>query len=114
MKLQDMTTSAREALTAKRVFTEAVERDGVTIIGAAAVRGGAGGGHGQDEAGPQGEGGGFGLSARPVGAYVLKDGNVRWVPAVDVNRLVTAIAVLVGILAIIRSRLVRARLKASR
>jgi hypothetical protein len=26
--------------------------------------------------------------ARPVGAYVIKDGTVRWVPAVDVNRAI--------------------------
>ncbi len=36
----------------------------------------------------KGSGGGFGLSASPVGAYVIKDGKVTWMPAVDVNRVI--------------------------
>ncbi|MFI0799238.1 hypothetical protein SAMN04489729_0237 [Amycolatopsis lurida] len=48
---------------------------------------GGGGGDGRDEKGRPGEGGGFGLSAKPVGAYVIKDGKPRWEPAVDMNRL---------------------------
>ena len=31
----------------------------------------------------QGEGAGFGVMARPVGAFVIKDGDVRWKPAID-------------------------------
>ncbi|MDJ0397913.1 MULTISPECIES: hypothetical protein [Rhodococcus] len=38
------------------------------------------------------EGGGFGVGARPVGAYVISGGNVSWRPAVDVNRLVRSVA----------------------
>jgi uncharacterized spore protein YtfJ len=113
MKLDELVSSARDSVSARRVFTEPVEKDGVTIIGAAAVGGGGGGGQGQDEKGQQGEGGGFGLTARPVGAYVVKDGNVRWVPAVDVNRLLAAFAVLLAIFLITRSRIVRARVKAA-
>jgi uncharacterized spore protein YtfJ len=113
MKLDEMVTNTRDALTARRVFAEPVERDGVTVIGVAAVAGGGGGGQGQDERGQQGEGGGFGLGARPVGAYELKDGNLRWVPAVDVNRLLVALSAVIGIFLITRSRIVRARLKAA-
>lgn len=44
------------------------------------------------EAGALGEGGGggfgFGRRAEPAGALVLDDQGVRWVPAVDVNRIV--------------------------
>ena len=43
-----------------------------------------------------GDGGGFGVLARPVGVYVLTDGRVEWQPAVDVNRIVT-VAVLGGV-----------------
>jgi len=35
-----------------------------------------------------GAGGGFGVSASPVGAYVIKDGTVTWKPAVNINRLI--------------------------
>jgi hypothetical protein len=54
--------------------------------------GGGGGGNGTDDAGQQGEGGGFGLVAWPAGAYVIKDGEVTWRPALDLNRLAAAAA----------------------
>ena len=87
---------ARDAITVRRVYGEPIEQEGVTIIPAAAVRGGGGGGGDAEGNG----GGGFGVSARPIGAYVIRDGEVRWRPAVDVNRLmlgwqiVSALAVL--------------------
>ena len=31
---------------------------------------------------------GFGVSGRPVGAYVIKDGKVSWEPALDLNRII--------------------------
>jgi uncharacterized spore protein YtfJ len=113
MKPDELVSSARDSVSARRVFNEPVEKDGVTIIGVAAVAGGGGSGRGQDEKGQQGEGGGFGLAARPVGAYVLKSGEVNWVPAVDVNRLLAAIALLLAVFLITRSRIIRARLKAA-
>ena len=36
----------------------------------------------------EGGGGGFTFSARPVGVYVLRDGDAHWRPAVDVNRAI--------------------------
>ena len=48
------------------------------------MRGGGGGG-GDDK---ENAGGGFGLSAKPAGAYVIRDGKVSWEPAMDVNRIV--------------------------
>ena len=96
MDLHELVTTTRDALTVRRVFGEAVERDGVTVIPAAVLRGGVGGGGGQDEQGQRGEGGGFGLVARPAGAYVIKDGAVSWQPAFDLNRaigLAAAVAV---------------------
>lgn len=75
---------SRDALTVRRVFGDPIERDGVTVIPAASVRGGAGGGGDTQGNG----GGGFGISATPAGAFVIKDGTVRWRPAVNVNRIV--------------------------
>jgi uncharacterized spore protein YtfJ len=114
LKLQDLTTTVRDALTTKRVYAEPIEKDGVIIIPAAAVGGGGGAGGGQDAEGQPGEGGGFGLGARPVGAFVVKDGNVAWVPAVDANRILTMLTVLIAILAISRSRVARAKLSAKK
>jgi uncharacterized spore protein YtfJ len=80
----DVLREARSSMTAKRVYAKPVEADGVIVIPAARVMGGAGGGNGDglDGAG-QGEGAGFGIMARPVGAFVIKDGDVRWKPAID-------------------------------
>jgi uncharacterized spore protein YtfJ len=71
-------------MSAKRVYAKPVESGGVTVIPAARVMGGAGGGNNDGPSGAgQGEGAGFGLMARPVGAFVIKDGDVQWKPAVD-------------------------------
>ena len=70
-------------MSAKRVYAKPVKADGVTVIPAARVMGGAGGGNGDGLDGAGQEGAGFGVMARPVGAFVIKDGDVRWKPAVD-------------------------------
>lgn len=80
---------AKDVMTVKRVYGDPIEKDGVTIIPAARVRGGGGGGGGEGP-GTQGRGwgGGFGVSASPAGAYVIKEGRVRWEPALDLNRTI--------------------------
>jgi len=90
--VDELLKGAREAITVKRVYGDPIEGEGVTIVPAAAVRGGGGGG-GDDEGNG---GGGFGLGARPVGAWVLRDGEVAWKPAVDLNR-VALFAFLLGL-----------------
>ena len=109
MKVTDVVNSAKDAITVKRVYADPYEKDGLTVIPAATVSGGAGGGTGHDEKGLAGEGGGYAVSGRPAGAYVIKDGQVSWRPAVDVNRILVVVgAVLVAYL-ISRPRMVRAR-----
>ena len=89
MQVQDVISQARDALTVKRVFGEPYEKDGVTIIPAARIQGGAGGGSGEDPQGQgTGSGSGFGMTARPVGAFVVRDGDLSWRPAVDINRII--------------------------
>jgi len=95
MKVEEILATARDSMTARRVFAEPVERDGTTIIPAATISGGAGGGGGTDRDGHEGSGGGFGVGAKPVGAYVLKDGQVRWQPAIDGNRLIMMITAII-------------------
>lgn len=90
MDVQETIAKARDAITVKRVYGAPYEREGVTVIPAAAVGGGAGGGSGEGpQSGQSGGGGGFGLGARPVGAYVISGDSVRWEPAVDVTRIAT-------------------------
>lgn len=107
MEPAELLNTAKEAITVRRVFGEPVEKDGVLILPGAAVSGGGGGGGGHDEQGQEGEGGGFGVKARPAGAFILADGQVRWRPAIDLNRvIVIAAAVVVATLvAWVRMRL---------
>jgi uncharacterized spore protein YtfJ len=98
MKPGQMASAARRIFSARLVYGEPVERDGVTVIPAAAVSGGGGGG-GDTGALPVREGAGFGVFARPVGAFVIRGDSVTWVPAVDVTRLGLAAAVTVVALA---------------
>jgi len=84
MNVLDTINQARDAITVRRVYGEPYQEDGVTIIPAAHVVGGGGGGG--DTLGNGGSG--FGLSARPVGAWVIKDGDARWRPALDLNRVI--------------------------
>lgn len=95
--VNELLGGAQDAITVKRVFGDAIETEGVTVIPAAKVGGGGGGGGDNENNG----GGGFGLGARPVGAYVIKGDDVRWVPAVDVNRLL-AFAFVVGLVFALR------------
>jgi uncharacterized spore protein YtfJ len=96
VKLDEILTRAGDTITVRRVFAEPYDHDGVTIIPSATVSGGGGGGGGRDPGGQEGEGGGFGVNARPAGAFVIRNGKVRWRPAVDVNRMM-AIAGMVTI-----------------
>ncbi len=84
MNALETINQARDSLTARRVYGEPYQEDGITIIPAAHVMGGGGGGGDTEGNG----GGGFGLYARPAGAWVIKDGDARWRPALDVNRIV--------------------------
>jgi uncharacterized spore protein YtfJ len=87
MDVQETISTARDAITVKRVYGEPYEKNGLTVIPAAAVAGGAGGGSG--EQGDQtGGGAGFGIQARPVGAYVIRGEQVTWQPAFDLNRVI--------------------------
>lgn len=109
-QLDQILSGARDTLTVKRVFGEPYQQNGVTLIPAAAVRGGGGGGEGEGGGDtPGGAGAGFGMTARPVGAYQIKGDEVTWVPAADTTRVivlgqVVAIVALLVLRSIARSR----------
>jgi uncharacterized spore protein YtfJ len=88
MEVQELITGARDAVSVKRVYGDPYEKNGLTVIPAATVRGGGGAGQGEKENGESGTGGGFGLVARPTGAWIIENGHVNWKPAIDVNRVV--------------------------
>jgi uncharacterized spore protein YtfJ len=80
----------RDAINVRRVYGDPVERDGVTVVPAALVIGGTGGGGDNDSNG----GGGLGVFARPVGAWEIRDGTVRWRPVIDLNRVLLVFGVI--------------------
>jgi uncharacterized spore protein YtfJ len=100
---------AEDALTVRRVFGEPYEKNGVTVIPTARVQGAVGGGGGQAPGGEGGTGTGFAMNMKPFGLFVMKDGDVSWQPAVDVNRAilggqVIAIAALLVVRSIVKLR----------
>lgn len=104
------TRATRDILSVRRVFGEAYEMDGRTIIPVARISGGGGGGGGGDNAGEtasedeeragSGFGSGFGMNARPVGVYIVDEDGVDWKPAVDASRLAKGGQVLAGIMVV--------------
>jgi uncharacterized spore protein YtfJ len=103
VSIEDLATGLRDGMTVKRVFGDAYEKDGVTVIPVAKVGGGGGAGGGGTET-EGGSGGAFGLGAQPVGVYVIRGGEVSWKPALDVNRIIgSATTSLVAFLLITRS-----------
>ncbi len=85
MDVGNLLMKVSDNLSVRRAFGTAYEKDDMLIIPVALVAGGGGGG--------------FGGLVLPSGAYVVKDGQVRWVPAVDVTLVVLASLSLVRVLA---------------
>ncbi len=128
--LLEKAKAATDTATVRRVFGEPVERDGVVLLPVAKVSAGGGGGAGSgsavargekdtreakpgDETG-EGSGAGFGLNAQPAGVFILKDGEVTWKPALDVNKVilggqVVAVAALLVARSILRRHLRKRR-----
>src|SRR6266542_1553459 len=106
----DVIAKARESMTAALtglLFALAVAGLARPASRAAGHPGGAGGGTGQSGKGEgeqqTGQGGGFGLRSAPVGAFVIKDGEVSWRPAVDLNKVILG-GQIVGIIALLALR----------
>lgn len=95
MDIDALLASARDTANVKRVFGEPIERDGTLIIPVAMVAGGGGGGGRDAEPDKPGEaGGGFGVWARPIGVYVVRDGRADFRPAIDITTLALCAALL--------------------
>ncbi|HLB44373.1 MAG TPA: spore germination protein GerW family protein [Candidatus Limnocylindrales bacterium] len=123
LKLEELINGASQSIGAKRVFGEPYEKNGVTVIPAARVMGGAGGGEGtqpatDDEPGvergaaPSGYGAGYGISGGPAGAFVIKGDEVSWVPAIDVNRLMLGFQVVMIVFFLVIRSVMKGRAKA--
>ncbi len=127
MDVRELTSRIGDNLSVRRAFGAAYERDGLLVIPVALVAGGGGGGQGpipaSDGSDPAsatgadgvagagdqtGVGGGFGGLIMPIGAYVVKGDQVRWVPAVNATLIALAGLATIRVLARIWSRRRRA------
>ena len=108
MDVQGLLGKVGQNLSVSRAFGTAYEKDGSMVIPVAFVAGGGGGGEGTSgsltadasdhvesedddtsaESESSGSGGGFGGVVMPAGVYVVKDEQVRWVPAVNANLVI--------------------------
>jgi uncharacterized spore protein YtfJ len=104
--IQELLGKVAQHLSVSRAFGTAYEKGGTLVIPVALVAGGGGGGestsgspatdepgvvsHDQTSSGvePSGSGGGFGGVVMPVGVYIVKDEQVRWLPAVNANLVI--------------------------
>jgi uncharacterized spore protein YtfJ len=104
MDTREVLQRVRDSVGVGRVLGEPIEREGVTVIPAATVFGGGGGGvttspeGGGDATAQDSAGYGFGMAGWPAGAFEIKDGRVRWQPAIDYTRIAMAVAFLVYLL----------------
>src|SRR5579863_2073322 len=94
MDMNDILSKAGDQLVVGRAFGTPVEKDGGLIIPVAFVAGGGGGGQGTDEKTNQGEGGGFGGIVYPIGVYAIRGEQVRFIPAVNLTRIVMGVLLL--------------------
>ena len=141
MQAREILAQARDAMNARRVFGEPIDRDGVTIVPVMRLLGGAGGGGGEENASLGGAAGvmtdavadattdasiepaaglqgaaasfgvGFGVKASPAGVYVIKGDDVRWLPAVEPERLAFIAGTIVVIALLIVRSIARTALK---
>src|SRR5262249_45952352 len=112
-RLSNIVQRATESIHGSRSYGPVVEKDGVTLVPVSFVVGGGGGGGGAppphpmmpaDEQGQRvGAGGGFGFVSWPIGAYVIRNGEVKWQPSIDA-----------GMLALVASGLLRSVLRRRR
>src|SRR5258705_11876219 len=110
MNALEALSQAKDVINVRRVYGGPYQENGLTIIPAANVTGGGGGG-----GDPAGNGGaGFGVRAKPAGAWVIKDGEATWRPAFDLNRTVL-FGQLIAIVALLVTRsIVKTLAKANR
>jgi uncharacterized spore protein YtfJ len=112
--LEMFATRVDEAMNVKRVFGEPIARDGLTIIPTARMSGGYGGGEGpatteSGEGTRTGVGGGSFVRAVASGVFVIKGDKVRWLPAVDVNRMLLGMQVVAVVAMFVARSVIRIR-----
>ncbi len=98
MDPQAVLQGVEEAMTPRRVFGDPVQIEGVTVLPVATVGGGGGGGQKGEQSRDSGVG--FGLGVQPAGVFVIRNGDAKWRPALNLNRVILG-GQIVGLAAIL-------------
>jgi uncharacterized spore protein YtfJ len=114
MEVGTVLQDTKEALRVERVFGQPYEKNGLTIIPTAKIQGGGGGGSGEGDA-PEGhgsgQGAGFGVNAKATGVFVVDGEQVRWQPAIDVNKILIGAQVVAVVALLVARSIAKARHK---
>lgn len=93
-RIREMMERAAQSARVETAFGEAREMAGKTVIPVARVVYGGGGGEGkgkrEEKEEGEGGGGGLGVNVQPLGVFIITDKQERWVPVVDVTRVILA------------------------
>lgn len=92
----------QQAPDSHHVFGDPINVDGVTVIPATAIHGGS----------RRGRDAGARTQARPAGAFIVRGGQVRWRPAIDVNRVIAGGQLVVATALLVLAPLLRRRIVA--
>ncbi|HZC30934.1 MAG TPA: hypothetical protein VE261_05405 [Gaiellaceae bacterium] len=114
MEIQELISGVRKTISAERVYGEPYEKNGITVIPAAVVRGGAGGGVDDHDGKETGKGGVYGLNGRPSGAWIIEGDVVAWKPAVDVNRIVFGVQIVALAAILVAGRIIATHARPAR
>jgi len=108
MDSQELLNRVAENLSVRRAFGTPYEKAELLIVPVALIAGGGGGGVKRvtEEGKPSDSGGGFGGLVLPMGAYVMKGDEVRWLPVWDVILVALASVGVLRLLVRLRSRVV--------
>ncbi len=82
-RISNVAEKLSEVFSVEQVFAEPLQLKGLTLVPVARISGGGGGGA---------DGSGLGGRAKPLGALLVRDGEVTWLPTPDVNRIVLAVS----------------------
>ena len=92
MEIQELLRSLLDQAAARTVYADTISADGRTIVPVAKVRCGFGGGSGPKEGQEKGGGAGGGFVAKPAGYIELTSGGTRFIPIVDPQDVLKAVA----------------------
>jgi len=88
MDAMGLLTDTRERMSQHTVFGEPITHEGIVVIPVARIGGMAGAGTGNRSDTGTSEGAGFSMRVAPVGVFVIRNGTVKWRPAVNLNKII--------------------------